>query len=121
MMRATDPRGGPYVDAWDIDSLDLRPHHPQVLRTDDEGRLVAILLPAGEQLQEHHTHERTLVFVASGRIDLEQNGQSVSGGPGFLADFDPMEDRAIIAAEDARLVLVLSPWPGDGHPRNRNR
>jgi hypothetical protein len=25
----------------------------------------------------------------------------------------------VTATDDARLVLILSPWPGEGHPSNR--
>ena len=41
---------------------------------------------------------------------------TASGGPGLLAIFDPKERHEVEAAEDSRLLLVLSPWPGDGHP-----
>ena len=43
---------------WDIASLDVQPHQPEVLRSDDETRVIAINLPAGEELQEHEVHER---------------------------------------------------------------
>jgi hypothetical protein len=44
----------------------------------------------------------------------------VRGGPGFLAVFDPHERHEVRAAADARLLLVLAPWPGDGHPGARD-
>ena len=40
----------------------------------------------------------------------------MSGGAGLLAVFDPNERREVRAADDARLFLLLSPWPGVGHP-----
>ena len=40
----------------------------------------------------------------------------MSGGAGLLAHFAPNERRTIRAVSDARLVLVLAPWPGEGHP-----
>jgi hypothetical protein len=33
--------------------------------------------------------------------------------------FDPNERHEVTAKSDARLLLVLSPWPGEGHPSNR--
>jgi hypothetical protein len=33
-----------------------------------------------------------------------------------LAHFEPNERRTVRALSDARLVLVLAPWPGVGHP-----
>jgi quercetin dioxygenase-like cupin family protein len=107
------------MDTWDIASLDVEPHHPEVLRSDDEARVVAINLPAGEELQEHQVHERAYLLVAAGEVELEQGGETTSGGPGMLAHFEPNERREVRATSDARLVLLLSPWPGEGHPSNR--
>jgi quercetin dioxygenase-like cupin family protein len=104
------------METWDVRSLQIEPHHPQVLRSDDETRAIAISLPAGEELQEHQVHERTYLVVVDGEISISADGGSVSGGPGFLAHFEPNERRTIQATSDARLVLVLAPWPGEGHP-----
>jgi quercetin dioxygenase-like cupin family protein len=108
------------MDTWDIASLDVQPHQPEVLRSDDESRVIAINLPAGERLQEHETHERAWLMVAAGSIELEQQGDTVAGGPGFLAHFDPHERREVRAQSDTRLIMLLSPWPGDGHPSRRD-
>jgi hypothetical protein len=45
---------------------------------------------------------------------------AVSGGPGFLSHFEPGERHTVRAISDARLVLVLAPWPGVGHPSRPN-
>jgi quercetin dioxygenase-like cupin family protein len=108
------------MDTWDIASLDVQPHQPEVLRSDDETRVIAINLPAGEALKEHQVHERAWLVVASGDIDVEQGEQTVTGGPGFLAHFEPTERHEVRARSDARLILLLSPWPGDGHPSRRD-
>ena len=108
------------METWNIAELEVEPHKPQVLRTDKEARVIAINLPAGEQMQEHQTHERGYLVVVSGAIELTQEGgQAVSGGPGLLAQFDPNERREITATEDAKLVLFLGPWPGEGHSAQR--
>lgn len=107
------------MESWDIRSLPIEPHHPQVLRSDDESRAIAIRLPAGEQLQEHQVHERTYLVVADGEIEVAQDGRAVTAGAGFLAHFEPNERRTVRAVSDARLVLVLAPWPGEGHPSRR--
>jgi quercetin dioxygenase-like cupin family protein len=104
------------MESWDIRSLALEAHHPQVLRSDEETRAIAIRLPSGEQLQEHQVHERTYLLVADGEIEIAQEGSSVTGGTGFLSHFEPNERRTVRALSDARLVLVLAPWPGVGHP-----
>ena len=102
------------MDAWDIASLDVEPHHPQVLRSDDDTRAIAINLPAGELMQEHETHERAFLVVAEGEIELEDGGETRTGGPGFLAHFEPHERREVRAKADTRLVLILAPWPAEG-------
>jgi|ERR1017187_1732824 quercetin dioxygenase-like cupin family protein len=104
------------MDTWDIRSIAIEPHQPQVLRSDEEIRAVVILLPAGEELSEHQVHERAYLLVADGEIEVSGEGREASGGPGFLSHFEPAERHTVRALSDARLVLVLAPWPGVGHP-----
>jgi quercetin dioxygenase-like cupin family protein len=107
------------VDSWDIRSLDVEPHQPQVLRSDDAARLIAINLPAGELLQDHQVHERAYLVVADGEIEIDKGGETTTAGPGFLAHFEPNERHEVRATSDARLILLLAPWPGEGHPSTR--
>jgi quercetin dioxygenase-like cupin family protein len=104
------------METWDIRSLTIEPHQPKVLRSDEETRAIAIHLPGGEELQEHQVHERTYLLVASGEIEVAQDGRSESGGAGFVSHFEPNERRTVRALSDARIVMVLAPWPGVGHP-----
>ncbi len=103
------------MDNWDIRSLDVQPHKPEVLRTDDEARLIAINLPAGEELQEHHVHERAYLVVAEGRVEIGKDDNKVEAGPGHLAHWEPKERHEVVAKDDSRLLLILAPWPGEGH------
>jgi quercetin dioxygenase-like cupin family protein len=107
------------MESWDIRSLDVEAHHPQVLRSDQETRAITISLPRGEELQEHQVHERAYLFVVDGEVEISHDGKSVSGGCGLLAHFEPNERRTVKAISDARIVLVLAPWPGVGHPSAR--
>ncbi len=106
------------METWDSSSLAIEPHHPQVLRSDEETRAIAIELPAGEELQEHQVHERTYLVVVSGEVEVSPTGSPSGerGGAGLLAHFAPNERRTVRAVSDARIVLVLAPWPGEGHP-----
>jgi quercetin dioxygenase-like cupin family protein len=104
------------METWDISALEIEPHHPQVLRSDEETRAIAIELSAGEELQEHQVHERTYLVVVSGEVEVSQDGSGARGGAGLLAHFAPNERRTVRALSDARIVLVLAPWPGEGHP-----
>ena len=104
------------MQSWDIRSMELEPHQPQVLRSDDETRAIAIRLPAGEELSEHQVHERAYLLVADGSVEITNDGSTVTGEAGFLSHFAPNERRTVRALTDTRLVLVLAPWPGVGHP-----
>jgi quercetin dioxygenase-like cupin family protein len=105
------------VNCWQTDSLNLRPHAPEILSTSDEARVVALEIPAGESLSDHQVHERAWVIVTAGEVEISTPaGESTSGGSGLLVEFAPGERHAVRARTDARLLLVLTPWPGDGHP-----
>jgi quercetin dioxygenase-like cupin family protein len=108
------------VETWNVTSMDVEPRQPAVLRSDAEARVIAINLPAGKELGDHQVHERAWLVVADGEIEVEQGGQTERGGPGFLAHFDANERHEVRATSDARLVLILAPWPGAGHPRQRH-
>jgi quercetin dioxygenase-like cupin family protein len=107
------------METWDIASLEVEPHQPEVLRSDPEARVIAINLPAGYELQEHQVHERAWAMVASGEVEFEQDDSTISGGHGFVAHFSPKERHVVRAVSDARLLLFLAPWPGEGHPSHR--
>lgn len=108
------------MQTWDLTSLDVQPHKPEVISTEDEARAIVIEIPAGEKLGDHQVHERAFVFVVSGQLEIEDAaGETVSGGAGLLAIFDPKERHEVRATEDSRLLLLLSPWPGSGHPSER--
>jgi redox-sensitive bicupin YhaK (pirin superfamily) len=108
------------VETWNVTSMDVVPHQPAVLRSDAEARVIAINLPAGEALQDHQVHERAYLVVADGEVEVDQGGRTDSGGVGFLAHFDARERREVRATTDARLLLILVPWPGEGHPSHRS-
>jgi quercetin dioxygenase-like cupin family protein len=106
------------MEHWDLTTLEVEPRKPRILHSArGEARSIAIQLPAGEELAEHEVHERAYLVVIEGEVEL---GAGTAGGPGFTAVFDPGERHAVKARSDARLLLVLAPWPGDGHPGARD-
>ena len=105
---------------WDLRTIDVPPRQPQILQSErGEGRAIVINLPQGEALQEHEVHERAFLTVIDGEVEIEA-GETVSGGPGSFFVFAPHERHEVRATSDARLLLVLAPWPGDGHPGTRD-
>ena len=108
------------MDTWDISSLDVQPHNPKILRSDEgAARAIAITLPAGEQLQEHEVHEHAYLVVVAGDVEIGPEGNTQAAGVGTVAHWDPQERHEVRATSDARLLLVLAPWPGPGHPNLR--
>ena len=109
------------MEHWDLRTLDVEPHQPRILHTKrGEARSIAINLPAGEALQEHEVHERAYLVVVDGEVEVSDGGETVRGGAGLAVVFDPHERHTVRAEQDARLLLVLAPWPGDGHPGARD-
>ena len=106
------------MESWDLRTVEVEPHQPRILASAEDARTIVLNLPEGVEMQEHEVHERARVIVVDGDVDVTtQNGaDSVSAGAGHLFEFDPGERHTIVARSDARLLLVLSPWPGDGHP-----
>jgi hypothetical protein len=103
------------MESWDLKTVDVEPHQPRILASADDARTILLHLPGGEELQEHEVHERAR--VVDGDVDVSiSDGDSASAGAGHLFEFEPGERRTIVARSDARLLMVLSPWPGDGHP-----
>ena len=109
------------MEHWDLRTLELEPHQPQVLQSAiGEGRAIALKLPAGEELQDHEVHERAYLVVVDGEVDVQAGAGSTTATAGSLFVFDPKERHEARATADARLLLVLAPWPGDGHPGARS-
>lgn len=108
------------MQSWKLNEMDVEASRPQVLDSESEGRAIVINLPAGEKLSEHQVHERAWLIVAGGEVEVtDASGESVTGGPGLLTTFDPNERHEVTARSDSRLLLVLSPWPGHGHPSQK--
>jgi hypothetical protein len=104
------------MQTWQLDSLEVEPHHPKILSSTDDARTILIRLPAGERLEDHQVHERALLVVVSGEAEITpEAGESAAGGPGLTIEFAPGERHEVLARSEVRLLLVLTPWPGAGH------
>jgi quercetin dioxygenase-like cupin family protein len=103
--------------SWTVGDLDLKPRLPEIISSSQDARAIALDLAAGEALAEHEVHERAWLIVVSGEVELTTPaGQRAQGGPGLLVEVNPGERHEVLALADARLLLLLTPWPGGGHP-----
>lgn len=104
------------METWDLTTVDVPPHRPQILAT-NQARAILISLPAGEEMQEHEVHEHAWVSVVAGEVEFsDAGGAATTGRAGTLVHFEPHERHTVRATSDARLLLLLAPWPGKGHP-----
>jgi quercetin dioxygenase-like cupin family protein len=95
---------------------------PAVLHSQDgESRVVLIELTAGQELSEHQVTEAALLLVVSGHVQVEAANESLEAGAGELFRFEPAERHSVGSTDGARVLLVLSPWPGAGHYRGDAR
>ena len=105
------------MQSWNLIELDAPGGtiDPQVLTTDDGARAIAIRLEAGQTMDDHQVRERAWVVVVEGEVGIDAGDEVVRGGVGTFATFAPGERHAVRSQSGARLLLLLAPWPGDGH------
>jgi quercetin dioxygenase-like cupin family protein len=109
------------VQHWDLRAHPVEPRRPAILDSArGESRSIVLHLPAGERLQDHEVHERAHLVVVDGEVEVTAGGTTQPGGQGALFVFGAAERHEVRATSDARLLLVLAPWPGDGHPGARD-
>jgi quercetin dioxygenase-like cupin family protein len=90
---------------------------PLVVHSGNEARAVLIVLNPGQVMGDHQVKENAWVTVLEGRVRIGAGDQSVDATPGMLVRFDPDERHSLASEEGARILLLLAPWPGDGHYR----
>lgn len=105
--------------SWNLTELDAPAgtRDPIVLETADGTRAVMLAIAPGQALREHEVKERAWVTVVEGRALIECGGEAVDAGAGVLFSFDPSERHSIASESGARILLILAPWPGEGHYR----
>jgi quercetin dioxygenase-like cupin family protein len=111
------------VQSWDLREIETPggSRSPVVLRSDPGARAVLIALDPGQALGEHQVKEGALVSVIEGTVRVQSGGTTVDGEAGSFFFFDADERRSISSDTGARLLLVLSPWPGEGHYRGEQK
>ena len=107
------------MQSWNLIEVDAPAgtRDPLVVHSGNEARAVLIVLNPGQEMGDHQVKENAWVTVLQGRVRFSAGGETVDAGPGTLVRFDPDERHSLASAEGARVLLLLAPWPGEGHYR----
>ena len=111
------------MQRWDLHSIEAPDgtRDPDVLISEDEGRAVLIRLQPGQELGEHQVKEHTWIVVVEGTVQVRCDGEEVEAGTGTLFRFQPDERHAIASEAGGLILLLLYPWPGEGHYRGEEK
>ena len=107
------------MQRWDLLDLDAPDgaRDPIVLHSDDGARAVLIVLSPGQSLGDHQVKENTWLTVLDGTVEITVDGKAWQADRGTMVRFAPDERHALRSENGARLLLLLAPWPGEGHYR----
>jgi quercetin dioxygenase-like cupin family protein len=107
------------VRSWRLSEIETPDgsRSPVVLQSSDEGRAVLIGLLPGQKLGDHQVKEHAFIVVVDGTARIEAGGETLEADAGTMVAFDPDERRVVASESGAKLLLLLAPWPGEGHYR----
>lgn len=88
-----------------------------MLHSDDGARAVLIVLSPGQSLGEHQVKENAWITVLDGEVAISASGETITVGRGTLTRFEPDERHSLLSVGGARVLILLAPWPGEGHYR----
>lgn len=88
---------------------------PVVLTSADDARAVLIELQPGQELGEHQVKENAWLVVIEGVVTITKASDGLEASHGTLVRFPPGERHSVASRDGARILLLLAPWPGEGH------
>jgi len=105
------------VQRWDLTEIDAPDgtRSPSGLETADRAWAIVIRLGPGQELGDHQVRERAWLTGVEGSAGIEAGGEAVEAGPATLVTFEPGERHSVASEHGARILLILSSWPGPGH------
>jgi len=107
------------VQSWNLMEVEAPSgtRDPLVVHSGNEARAVLIVLNPGQVLGDHQVKENAWVTVLEGSVRISAGEESIEATPGMLFRFDPDERHSLASDGGARILLLLAPWPGEGHYR----
>ena len=102
------------MEAWNLPEIDTPngSRSPVVLLSEDEARAVLVGLDPGQELGDHQVKEHAWVLVVDGTARIRAGTEEIRAATGTLAHFEPDGSDS-----GAKILLLLAPWPGEGHYR----
>ncbi len=74
-------------------------------------------LEPGQELGDHQVKEHAFLVVVDGTARIKAGLDELEADAGTLVAFEPDERRVVSSEAGAKLLLLLAPWPGEGHYR----
>jgi quercetin dioxygenase-like cupin family protein len=110
---------GLFMQHWDLLAMAAPEgtRDPIVLHSDEGARAVLVALQPGQSLGDHQVKENAWVTVLDGTVEITAGDESLQGGRGTMVRFEPDERHALRSESGARVLMILAPWPGEGHYR----
>jgi quercetin dioxygenase-like cupin family protein len=107
------------VQSWKLPEIETPDgsRSPVVLLSEDEARAVLIGLEPGQELGDHQVKEHAWIVVVEGSARIGAADESLDAPVGTLVHFEPDERHFVASEEGAKILLLLAPWPGEGHYR----
>ena len=107
------------MERWNLLEIDAPAgtRNPIVLHSDGGARAVLIVLGPGQSLGDHQVKENAWVTVIEGTVEISVGDEVIQAAPGTMVRFDPDERHGLRTDHGARVLLLLAPWPGEGHYR----
>jgi quercetin dioxygenase-like cupin family protein len=107
------------VEAWNLPAIQTPngSRSPVVLMSEDEARAVLVGLDPGQGLGDHQVKEHAWVLVVDGTAQIRAGGEEIEAATGTLAHFEPDERHSVRSSDGAKILMLLAPWPGEGHYR----
>jgi quercetin dioxygenase-like cupin family protein len=111
------------MQSWNLRAIEAPggSRSPSVLLSEDEARAVLLALEPGQKLGDHQVKEHAWLVVVDGVVVVEADGEQTEAGAGTLIRFLPDERHFVRSEGGARILLLLAPWPGEGHFRGESK
>ncbi len=80
-----------------------------------------VALDPGQALGDHQVKENAWIVVVEGSVHVRAGDEDLDAPAGTLVRFEPDERRSVASEGGAKILLLLAPWPGEGHYRGQEK